>query len=113
DAKRHADLRRGTEGPPWMTLGRIDIPEAQRPVLERVRRQDPVLAFDRGPDLRREPRRGQRRRVPVGFRIALPLFLARAMRVADLPAPRGAIVAAAALANQVAPHVEREPRVRD
>ena len=96
-----------------MTLGGIDVPKAQRPVLERVRGQDPVLALDRGPDLRREPRRGQRRRVPVGLRVALPFLLERAMRGADLPASRGAIVVAAAFANEGAQHGEREPRVRD
>ena len=35
------------------------------------------------------------------------------MRGADLPASRGAIVAAAAFANEGAQHGEREPRVRD
>ena len=97
-----------------MTLGGVDVPKAQRPVLERVRGEYPVLALDRGPDLRREPRRGQRRRVPVGLRVALPLFPKRAMRGSDLLAPRGAtVVAAAALADQGAQGGEREPRVGD
>ncbi|TME25529.1 MAG: hypothetical protein E6I64_10890, partial [Chloroflexi bacterium] len=72
DPDRRPDLRRRPERAARMAARTVNVPEPQRPVLERVRRQDPVLALDDRPELGRESRRGQRRCVPVLARLLLP-----------------------------------------
>src|SRR5439155_16313603 len=58
DPDRGADLCRRPERAARMTIGAVDLPEPQGPVLERVRCEDPVLALDHRPDFACEARSG-------------------------------------------------------
>src|SRR5439155_21143607 len=54
DADRDPYLRRRAEAPAGPPRRRVDVPELPGPVLEVVRGEDPVLAFDRVPHLARK-----------------------------------------------------------
>ncbi len=65
DAERDADLRAGAERAAGMAIGLIEIPQLERPVLQRAGGQHPVLGLDHVPYFVGEARQRDRRRIPV------------------------------------------------
>ncbi len=77
DAERDADLRGRAQRLARVAVRLVEVPELARPVLERARRQHPILALDRVPHFGGEARKRDRARIPILFRLLGPFRAAR------------------------------------